>query len=727
MSFPFPTCSHSFNNLTQKAKMTNFDRILRFCGSWAIMILLVTAGLAPNALRADSFTYSPDTVTFTPSGQDSTTGYVRIAYTGDSAGPGTYIHAWISDGSSYFSVSADTIHVTTYSYIRIVYHVASGTVSGQLSISDDTTTHTVVLIGHGNPPPPDGEMYAVGPYFPQNTPEGADTCTGDALHPNFPGCYSLRLINTGSDADTLVSAGWLHDPSAIFSWDSVSLPLTVPAHDTVYWPFCFNAPMNTNQYTDTFVVHYHDSASQTRYISRIVSAKAIDTTPPDGAVLGYGPYFPSNTPEGADTCTHLRLINSGGDLDTIVSAGWTHDPGTYFSWDTSAISFPFTLASHDTTFWDCCFHAPSDTELHLDTLIVRYHDVYSQDRYIVRIVYGKAVDTTIKTCYGMYAAASAVTNYGDTSYIHLYLHNLLDSSATLTALSILGSDDGAFRVDSSGFPITIAANTYDSVWLKFIPNRTSGSAEYNASATASFSTNDTAHCHEATVSLVGYMPQTCSDTESVSLDTTGTHDVSLSGDSGHYYAHRIDFTNNSSSTVIVSAVSWTHSSSHFLVSQIVPALPDTLAPSAGMAVIIHFYGDSSGTIYLDTLALTVQAGIAERGGRFTPQSGNAGTLYINFKGISNTASSVAAASVPNAPNLLLYPNPSTGLVNMELNGAMNATFEVIDVLGNVIAAHSGSGVWQWNASALGLPSDGTYFIRASNGKEVTTKRLVLQR
>ena len=699
--------------------MTNFDRILRFT-----VILLVTACIAPAALRADSYSYSPDTVTFSPSGQDSMTGYVRIAYTGDSSGPGTYIHAWISDGSSYFSVSSDTIHVTAYSYIRIVYHVQSGTVTGQLSISDDTTTHTVVLIGHANPPPPDGELNALGPYFPQNTPEGADTCT------------TMRLINSGSDHDTLVSAGWSHDPAGIFTWDTsgISIPLTMPSHDTLFWDFCFHAPQNTNQYTDTFVIRYHDSASQTRYISRIVYAKAIDTTPPDGILSALGPYFPS-IPEGADTCTAdtirpnvpddpLRLINSGSDLDTIVSAGWTHDPGSYFSWDTSAISFPFTLASHDTTFWDFCFHAPSDTELHLDTFIVRYHDAYSQDRYVTRIVYGKAVDTTIKTCYGMYAAAAAVTNYGDTSYIHLFIHNYLDSSVSLTAISISGTDDGAFRVDSSGFPNTIAANTYDSVWLKFIPNRTTGSTEYNASATASFSTNDTAHCHEATVSLVGYMPQTCSDTESVSLDTTGTHDVSLSGDSGHYYAHRIDFTNNSTSTVIVSAVSWTHSSSHFLVSQIVPALPDTLAPSAEMAIIVHFYGDSSGTIYLDTLALTVEAGIAERGGRFTPQSGP-GILYVNFKGISNTVSSVAAESVPNAPNLLLYPNPSTGVVNMELDGASNATFEVIDVLGNVIASHTGSGAWQWNANALGL--DGTYFIRASNGNEVTTKRLVLQK
>ncbi|MFI5202348.1 MAG: T9SS type A sorting domain-containing protein [Candidatus Kapaibacterium sp.] len=796
--------------------MTTFNRMMRFS-----VICLLTACLAPTALRANSYSYSPDTVTFTPSGQDSITGYVRIAYTGDSSGPGTYIHAWISDGSSYFSVSADTIHVTTHSYIRIVYHVQSGTVTGQLSISDDTTTHTVVLIGHPNPPPP--AITAEGPYFP-NISEGSDTCTtmrlinpssnpdtihtvswshnsngiftwdsvslpyilsagdttfwtfcfhapnnttenidtlrvyygsGDAyvsrlveaagtsslsaVGPYFPSgvreggdtCTTMRLVNTGSSADTIESVTWAHNSNGIFVWDTTALPITLGAHDTTYLTFCWHAPYNAETYYDTVSIAYHSSAGS-GYATRIVGAAA-QAPPPDGALRAIGPYFPGNIPEGGDTCVSqgsiwpLVLINAGSDVDTIESISWTHDPGSIFSWDSSGTSFPFTMPAGDTMYWTACFHAPSDTDVHWDTLIIRYHDANSNDRSVNRIVYAKAVDTTIKTCYGMYAAQAPITNYGDTSYIHLYIHNYLTSSSSLTAIHISGTDDGAFRVDSSGFPNTIATNAYDSVWLKFIPNRTSGSTEYNATASLTFSTTDTTHCHEAAISLVGYMPQTCSDTESVSLDTTGTHDVSLSGDSGRYYAHRIDFTNSSSSTIRVSAVGWTHSSSHFLVSQIVPPLPDTLAPGKGMAIIIHFYGDSSGTIYLDTLALTVQAGIAERSGRFTPQSGGPGIFYVNFKGISNTVSSVAAQTVPNAPNLLLYPNPSSGIVNMELDGATNVTFEVIDVLGNVIATHTGTGTWQWNANAVGLPSNGTYFIRASNGNEVTTKRLVLQR
>ena len=858
--------------------------------------------------------------------------YVRVAYTGDTSGPGTHVHGWISSGGSYFSASTDTMHITSHNYIRIVYHVQSSAVTGELSISDDTVTHTVVLIGKTIPPAP--ALTAVGPYFPY-IPEGTDTCTHltlinstggpDTIHsvswahnpngiftwdsvslpyilaahdtthwtycfhapdntnmtldtlriyfgsgdssvsrivygiatsplalegPYFPNdilegsdtCTQMRIINTSGTADTIESLSWAHNSNGVFVWDTVSLPAVLAAHDTTYYTFCFHAPNNTQLNIDTIVLSYHTSSGNgnvsrlveataatppsdlsllgpyfpehtpegadtcvsmrlinttssadtiehvtwahnpgvifvwdttalpttlgphdTTYFtfcyhapdntnlnidtvsiayrngtsslssSRIVEAIATDTTPPDAELHAIGPYFPDHVPEGTDTCVShgsvwpLVLINGGSDVDTIESFSWAHDPGSVFSINTSGTTFPFTMASHDTMYWTACFHAPSDTEMHWDTLIIRYHDAYSNDRYVTRVVYGKAVDTSIHTCYGLYAAASAVTNYGDTSYIHLYIHNYLDSSSTLTAIHISGTDDGAFRVDSTGFPNTIGANAYDSVWIKFIPNRTSGSTEYSATAALSFTTNDTEHCHAADVSLVGYMPQTCSDTEMVNFDTTGSKDVSVSGDSGHYYAHRIDFTNNSSSTLRVTAVNWTHSSSHWLVAQIVPPLPDTLAPNASMAVIIHFYGDTSGTTYYDTLALTISGGYADPFGKNTAQSSN-GIFYVNLTGHSNAApAQVALAVTPNAPELRLYPNPSAGVVNMELEGTPNATFEITDVLGNVIASHSGTRDWQWDANSIALPKDGTYFIRATNGVSVVTKRLVLER
>ncbi len=1019
--------------------MTNFNRISRF-----LAVFLMTACLGSTTLRATSFSYTPDTLTFTPTSTDSVIAYVEIGYNGDTTGPGTNIHCWISSGTSYFGCPTDTVHTRSYFYLRVAYKPQSSNVYGTVTISDDTVTRTVYLIGNAYVAE-DAYLSGYGPYFPTNVLEGHDTCTtmrlinagtdhdtivsaGWTHNPNgiftwdsvslpltmpshdtvfwtlcfnapnnttlytdtfvvyyhdsasqtryvsrvvsaqayvpedgylsgygpyFPTnvleghdtCTTMRLVNTGSDHDTIISAGWTHNPNGIFTWDTASLPLTMPSHDTVTWTFCFNAPNNTTLYTDTFVVYYHDSASQTRYVSRVVSAQAY--VPEDGYLSGVGPYFPTNVLEGHDTCTTMRLINFGTDHDTIVSAGWTHNPNGIFTWDTASlpitmpshdtvtwtfcfnapnntntytdtflvyyhdsasqtrytsriiqaaavvpsdgelqsygpyfptnvleghdtcttmrlvnsgtdvdtiesmtwshnpngiftwdsVSMPYGLGSHDTTFWTYCFNAPNNTTLYIDTLTVRfhdaasqtryitriiegeayvpedgtlnlysgpyfpevvdeghdtcstmslinsgydvdtivsatwshnpngiftwdsvsipttigshdtdiwtfcfnapndtnlyidtftvqYHDAYSQTRYSTRIVQAKATDPSIVTCYSLYATTFAVTNVGDTSYIHMRIRNDLSSSATLTGCHISGTDDGAFRVDSSSFPTTIASDSYDSVLLKFIPNRTSGETSYNSTLTASFTTTDTSHCREATVSLLGYMSQACSDTATVSIDTTGTDDVDVSGDSASYYAHRIDVVNNSSAPLVVTNVGWTDSSSHFLISQRIPSnLPDTIAAGGELAIIIHFYGDT-GQVYYDTLALTITNGIAWHGGKATPMS--AGTMLINVKGVQTAApASVSTIATPNAPNLLLYPNPSSGIVNMQLDGATNATFEVFDVLGNVMVSHVGSGTWQWDAS--GLTSNGTYFVRATSGDAIATKRLVLQR
>jgi hypothetical protein len=909
--------------------MTNFNRISRF-----LAVFLFASLLGATAIHATSFSYSPDTLTFTPTSQDSVIAYVRIAYNGDTTGPGTHIHARIYDGSSYFGCPTDTVFTRSYFYLRVAYKPQSSTVYGELSISDDSVTRYVVLIGNAYTPE-DGYLSGYGPYFPTNVREGTDTCT------------TMRLINTGTDLDTIVSAGWSHNPNGIFTWDSVSIPTGLGSHDTTYWTFCFNAPNNTNTNIDTFVIHYHDAQSQTRIVSQIVEATAVsqdygaiqlygpyfpsnvleghdtcstmrlvnttshpdtinhvswkhnpngiftwdsvslpyvlganDTTfwtvcfnapqnttenidtlvlyygsgdanvsriveaaavaPSDGElqlegpyfaqyvleghdtcttmrlynsgtdvdtvesmtwshdpqgiftwdsvslpltmssndttywtycfnapnntntyydtltiryhdaasstrydtriVEGHasvqedaglsviGPYFPDHINEGHDTCTTMRFVNAGYDVDTIVSTsgnyhtGWTHNPNGIFTWD--SVSLPTTIGAGDTSFWTFCFNAPNDTNLYVDTFVVYYHDAYSQTRYAYRIVSGKATDPNITTCYGMYAATFATTNVGDTSEVTLYVHNYLKNTSSLTSVHISGTDDGAFRVDSSSFPISIDSNAYGYVHLKFIPNRYQGSDEYNATLTADFSTSDTTHCREATVSLVGYMAQSCSDTETVSIDTTGTHDVDVTGDSVHEYAHRINIVNNTSGTIIVSAVRFTDSSSHFYIYQTVPGVPDTLAPGGEIGVIIHFYGDS-GQTYYDTLAVTIENGIT-RGGKYTPLS-TPGTMLINVKGVGIAASPASVAdNTPAGPNLLLYPNPSSGLVTMQIDGATNATFQIMDILGNVIASHVGAGAWQLDATAAGL-ANGTYFVRATSGTSVTTKRLVLQR
>jgi len=907
----------------------------------AALVLTVCLGsmIGSTAARATSFSYTPDTITFSPTSSDSVIAYVRIVYNGDTTGPGTHIHAWVTEGSSYFGCPHDTIFTRSYIYLRVAYKPQSSRVYGQITISDDTVTRTVYLIGNAYVAE-DSYLYGTGPYFPTNVLEGHDTCTTmslinygtdhdtivsagwshnpngiftwdsvslplimpshDTVHwtfcfnapnntniytdtfivyyhdsasqtrsfsrvvtaqayvpedgslyaigPYFPSnvleghdtCVTTKLINYGSDHDTVVSAGWTHNPNGIFSWDTASLPLIMPAHDTVSWTFCFNAPNNTNAYTDTFVIYYHDSSSQTRSTSRVVSAAAVVAS--DAELQLEGPYFPSYVLEGHDTCTYMRLFNAGTDVDTVVSMSWSHDPAGIFTWDSvslpltlgsndtafwtycfnapyntntyydtltihyhdaagttrydtrivygrasvledaglsavgpyfpdhvnegtdtcttmrlvnagydvdtivgtsgnyhtgwthnpngiftwDSVSLPTTIGGGDTAFWTFCFNAPHDTNLYVDTFVVYYHDAYSQTRYLYRIVSGKATDPSIVNCYVLGAGSFPITNVGDTSEVRMYVRNYLHTSTSLTGIHISGTDDGAFRVDSSSFPISIDSNGYGFVMLKFIPNRTSGNLEYTSTLNATFSTTDTSHCREATASLVGYMPQACSDTATVDIDTTGIHDVDVTGDSVHEYAHRIDIVNNTNNTIIVTNVRFIDSTTHFYIYQTIRPTPDTLAPGKGMAVIIHFYGDS-GQHYYDTLAITIQNGITMYGGKAVPLSGSPSTFYINVKGTGVAAAPASVAiTQPNAPSLMLYPNPSSGIVNMQVDGATNATFEVINLLGNVVASHVGTGMWQFDATSAGL-TNGTYFVRATSDGAVTTKRIVLQK
>ncbi|MDP4198179.1 MAG: T9SS type A sorting domain-containing protein [Bacteroidota bacterium] len=777
----------------------------------AAAMILFASGL----VRADSFSHTPDTVTFSPQqGQTSLTAYVRAAYNGDTTQPGTTVHAWISSGNSYFSVDTNRHYFKSMYYWLVTYHVQSSAVTGAVALSDDTATQHVVLIAHAPTPAPDGYLTGVGPYF-------------STTHEDSTSCTYLQMINTGSDLDTIVSAGWTHNPNGIFTWDTsnISFPLTIPSHDTVRWNFCFHAPHDTNYHIDTFVVYYHDSASQTRSVSRVVMAKATGPAPdgeisgygpyfsstqmdstscttlrlintgadrdtivsagwahnpngvfiwdtsnvtlprtlnshdtllwnfcfhapsdtsyridtfivyyhdsasqtrsitrvvygraaspaPDGYISGVGPYFPT-TKEGSTGCTTMRMINTGNDMDTIVSAGWTHNSNGIFAWDTSNISLPTTLTSHDTLLWNFCFNAPNDTNVYRDTFVVYYHDAYSQTRYFSRVVTAHAVDSSLQDCYYIYPQTSRITEVGDTSYIHVYISNRLDSSVNLTALHIGGSGDAAYRVDSSTFPHTIAGHHYDSLWIAFIP--TAGTSNYfPATITGLFTSNDTTHCKAATASLAGHSALYANDTQTVNFNDTGTATVNLSGDSG-WYSHRIEFVNNASVSLLVHSIVLTNTS-HFYIAQTLPATPDTVTPGKKISVIVHFYGDSSGTTFRDTIVVDIDHALT--------------SFYVYVKGQSPVIRTSGVATSTSAwAELRIYPNPTRGTTSLDLAGVSTATYEVLDMLGTVIATYHGAGPWQWNPENV---ADGTYYVRAdgrdATGHEfITTRRIILTR
>jgi hypothetical protein len=578
----------------------------------------------------------------------------------------------------------------------VTYTVQSSAVSGTISFSDDTTTRTVVLIGRAGT---DGDLVAAGPYF-LTVPK------------NGQGCENLRLINTGADADTISELVWSHGPAPMFSYDTtVTLPHVLAAHDTLYWSFCFHAPNDTLVHLDTITIHYRDAASSSRSLTRVVYAKAVDTTHPDAALTAVGPYWNSTTPCGTTNCQNMRVVNPGSDVDTLVSIAWTHDPAGLFSYDTT-IGLPRALSPHDTLNWIVCFHAPSDTLVHVDTLVVRYRDAYNQDRSVRRIVSARATDTSLHECYTLYVRTIPITEVGDTAQFRLYIANRLDSAIELTALNVSGTASAAFRVDSSSFPRTIAGHQYDSLWLTFVPQSTSTSS-FPASLTANFTTGDTTHCRTATLTITGHSAQAARDTEVVSLGDTSTRHIALVSDSASlYYSHRVDIVNNIGVRIRIDTVFLTGSSHMYIIQNIRTPFPDTLANGAKHSVIVRFYGDSSHTIYHDTLTVIMENALLP--------------FYIYLDGYSAGAlAGVNAVTVTSPAALRVYPNPSSDRFTVEPQGIINPTYQLFDPLGREITAHEGGSTWTWMAEGV---ASGHYFVRVTGvnilGEVVTVSRAI---
>ncbi len=211
----------------------------------------------------------------------------------------------------------------------------------------------------------------------------------------------------------------------------------------------------------------------------------------------------------------------------------------------------------------------------------------------------------------------------------------------------------------------------------------------------------------------------CDDTQVVNMTDTVTKHINLSGDTTKWYVHRIEFVNNSSSTMRVVGISLTNTN-HFYIFQTVPSVPDTLAPGEKISVIIHFYGDSSGTVYRDTMVVTVDNALLP--------------YYFYMSGYSFKApAGVGSGSSTGGAELSVFPNPAKNAVQFELVGMHEVHYQVLDILGNVVAEHSGPNVWQWSGAmvsgALAMP--GTYFVRAeghdaSGNGMITTRKIVME-
>jgi hypothetical protein len=221
-----------------------------------------------------------------------------------------------------------------------------------------------------------------------------------------------------------------------------------------------------------------------------------------------------------------------------------------------------------------------------------------------------------------------------------------------------------------------------------------------------------------------------SDTQTVLFNGTGSINLTLNSDSGRYRVHQINFVNNSSMALVITSAVLTNSNDHFVISQILPTLPDTIAPGKTFSMIIDFLGDTSGSIYQDTIVMTLDPSIThEVKERTLGQT----SFYVYLEG--NSFSSNAA--VPLIPDIasrgfLAFPNPFPNKTTITISPTESsaATITIVNLLGQEIAhlfngeLTDGPHSFTWDASGV---APGSYWCIARMGDRTERIALSVQR
>jgi hypothetical protein len=206
------------------------------------------------------------------------------------------------------------------------------------------------------------------------------------------------------------------------------------------------------------------------------------------------------------------------------------------------------------------------------------------------------------------------------------------------------------------------------------------------------------------------------DTQVIMLDSSSTMTATLNGDSSGYSLHRIDFENNSGVSLVIADVFLTNSN-QFAIAQFLPGLPDTLKPGDVFSMIVRFYGDSLGSIYQDTIVLTINHALT--------------SLHLALIGRSFDSKS----SVPQAkfvPSILQnYPNPfgTSTSVKVSVTQSDPTDISILNLLGQPVARlfsgelASGEHSFTWDAN--GMPA-GMYMcvVRRNGGVQQVPMMIV---
>ncbi|MDP4219140.1 MAG: regulator [Bacteroidota bacterium] len=291
------------------------------------------------------------------------------------------------------------------------------------------------------------------------------------------------------------------------------------------------------------------------------------------------------------------------------------------------------------------------------------------------------------------------------------LTNYHVSSLAIVGTSIFaGTGDGVFFSTNNG-----------ARWTAF--NKGLSSTEVNALAASSTDlfagTGGNGIYRRPLVEMINNV-ESASDTQAVLFNGMGTMNVTLSGDSARNRIHRIDFVNNSSVTLVITDVALTSSNDHFSISQLLPDVPDTLKPGEMFSMIVSFLGDTSGTVYQDTIVLMIDHAVTSS------------YIYLNGKSFATGQSGVSIKSESVSNNIRISTNPFSNFTTIHYRSSISGHVQVymMNLLGSEVAhifsgeLDAGEHTFPWNASSM--PA-GMYIAIVKTGREVGEIPVMLRR
>jgi hypothetical protein len=566
--------------------------------------------------------------------------------------------------------------------------------------ASNTTSDTLTFNVADSLPPQKKQIMSISPAGPITLYVGKDANT------------SFDLTFTNLIVQTYPVSIDLSNASNLFSINVSSFELNGKSGANTY-TLTINYQNRGQNYPDSGEIIFTPSVQGGE--SQSIMVYVIDTVknPPNIGISAGGFY---NVPIGTKSCDNITITNYGNVPVIITSLGMSGADAAEFSLS-PAPTLPMTIGANSIVQLPYCFSAPnsrhSDSRAELD---ITYHADGTVDEIARGFLYGLTESCVIFTPDSLQFGDLIAGGNADGE---VTITNTLDNAVTLTGDSWQQYPANEFILVGTSFPIQLASKESKTLKFHWVPSGKTD--EYSGGQyMINYTGSGDSLCTFAYMGVVGHVVDP-SDTSTKEYQLFPNVKSAMPVVSDQQTTTKdFIFYNNTTNPVKVISVSVKDGTHFAVVTPTSSDLPITLKPGDQMKVTLSFDANTNG-YYNDELDIVTENGITSQA--------------FSLQGIrKNGITAGVATSEALAPQISLSPNPSQGLVTIDIAGAGTRSIEIYDMLGSMIATYKNSNLWMWDGVQTNgqLARQGTYFVRASGLTDtgtpfVTTTKLVLDR